>query len=408
MAGFAAAHPEVAEPATELPMARWRRWLIMFILLTGGIKTTLAFTTVVPALQLISEYFSGASDSVLSAQMLVTLAPAGMAVGGLLAGWVVGQGGLRRTLYISLSVCSVAGLAQLFVESWSVLLASRFLLGFAVVTSDVAMTSILAAQFTGKTRSRIIGFRQAISSAGTVSTMLIAGYLAQAYGWRAPSWLFLVPVVMLVLALIAFDRPIVLSKQTTEKEQFSVLQLWPLFVLSLIMSVAHTMPSFQMPFLLKADGIDSAVLVSRVPALSALISILSAMAFGWIYMRCGRFTLIAAGCFMAVGFLGVSHAPTYEFILMCVVVEGIGAGWTMPYFQARLLDRVTPAQRSQAIGFLTTSLFLGHFVNPLITAPVRNALGIHATFTAVAIALLVLCAGLAVRARATRGQATII
>ena len=393
-------------PADEL--ARWRRWLILTILLSGGIKTTLAFTTVVPALQLISDYFSGTGDDVLNAQMIVTMAPVGMAVAGLLAGWVVGKGNLRRTLFVSLGICAMAGLAQLVIESLYVLLVSRFFLGVAVVTSDVAMTSILAAQFAGKTRSRIIGFRQAISSTGTVTTMLAAGWLAQHYGWRAPSWMFLFPLLMLVLAVIAWNRPIDIGKRQAVTERFNALQLWPLFLLSTITSTAHAMPSFQMPFLLETNGITSAVLVSRVPALSAFISVLSAMAFGYIYGRVGRVTLMLAAIFMGVGFIGVAFAPTYELILLCVIVEGVGAGLTIPYFQARLLDRISPLQRSKAIGFLTTSLFLGHFLNPLVTAPLRLNFGIHNAFLIFGLFLIIGAAILAVWAGRTRRTESVI
>ncbi|SFS10816.1 MFS transporter [Sphingomonas jatrophae] len=405
-----AAVPAMEEPSTSPAVAlpRWRRWLIMFILLTGGIKTTLAFTTVVPALQLIAAHFRGEGDGILGAQFVVTMAPVGMATAGLVAGWIVSRGGLRRTLFLSLTACSITGLSQLWINSLPLLLADRFIVGCAVVVSDVAMTSILAAQFTGKARSRIVGLRQAISSAGTVSTMLVAGYLAQNFGWRAPSWMFLVPVVMLVLALIAWDRPIVLPKMVQSKERFSVAQLWPIYVLSLAMSVAHTMPSFQMPFLLRENGVTDAVLVSRVPALSAFISIAAAAGFGFVYGAIGRWTLILAASFMGIGFIGVGFAPTYQTILLCVMIEGVGAGWTIPFFSTRLLDRVTPMQRSQALGFLTTSLFLGHFINPILTAPLRIYFGIHSTFVVVGSALLVGALLLAAGAMATRNRDTII
>ncbi|MDO9489541.1 MAG: MFS transporter, partial [Sphingomonadaceae bacterium] len=215
---------------------RWRRWLIMFILLTGGIKTTLAFTTVVPALQKIAEHFGGKSDAILGAQFVVTMAPAGMAVAGLFAGWIVARGGLRRSLFVGLGLCTLTGLSQLFLDNFIVLLISRFLLGASVVTVDIALTTILAAEFAGKTRSRLIGFRQAISSTGTVSTMLFAGWLVQNFGWRSPAWMFLVPAVMLVLSVIAFDRPIPAARQMASSEKFSVWQLWPIYLLSLLFS----------------------------------------------------------------------------------------------------------------------------------------------------------------------------
>lgn len=387
---------------------RWRRWLIMFILLTGGIKTTLAFTTVVPALQKIAEHFQGQGDSILGAQFVVTMAPAGMAVAGLFAGWIVARWDLRKSLFFGLGLTAITGLSQLVLDNFFVLLVSRFLLGASVVTVDIALTTILAAEFAGKTRSRLIGFRQAISSTGTVSTMLLAGWLVQNYGWRSPAWMFVVPVVMLVLSLIAFDRPIAAARQMAASEKFSVWQLWPIYLLSLLFSMAHTMPSFQMPFLLKEIGVTDAVLISRVPALSAFISIMAAGAFAFVYGRAQRMTLVFAATLMGLGFIGVGNSTTYTMILIFIVIEGSGAGWNMPFFQNRLLDRVSPLQRSQAMGLLSSSLFLGHFLNPILTAPLRHNLGIHGTFVAVGTFLVVGAAAMTIWIASTRNRNTAI
>jgi MFS family permease len=391
-----------ASPADTLPS--WRRLLMIIILLTGGIKSALAFTTVVPGLQLIAQDFASSGDSVLSAQFVVTLAPIGMAISGLVAGLFVSSTNLRGMMFASLAVCTIAGLMQLLPLNYYALLASRFVLGFSAVVADVSMTSILAAQFAGAMRSKLIGYRHGISSIGTVTTMLLGGWLAQNYGWRAPGILFLIPGIMLLIAFFVFDKPITLERKLDSKDRFSVWQLWPLFLLSLILSIGHTMPSFQMPFLLKDNGITSAVLVSRVPALSAAVSILAAFAFGHVYARLGGWTLVISSTLMGVGFIGAGFAPTYELILVCVVIEGIGAGWNMPFFLNRILDRVSPGQQNYSIGLVQSSLFLGHFLNPLITAPVRLNLGIHATFVTVGGALVGLALLMGVWIMANRGR----
>src|SRR3954462_12346566 len=114
--------PPVTSPAAELPA--WRRILIIVILLTGGIKSALAFSTVVPALQLIAQEYSGTGDAVLSAQFVVTLAPIGMALAGLLAGAIVSSTNLRGMMFGSLAVCTIAGLLQLIPMNYYLLLAS--------------------------------------------------------------------------------------------------------------------------------------------------------------------------------------------------------------------------------------------------------------------------------------------
>jgi len=401
---------ETAAPASAVEVERWRRWLGLFILLAGGMITTLAFTSVVPGLQKIAEHFKG-GDSIFSAQLVVTMAPAGMAISGPLAGWVIRRVGMRRTLFTGLALAAFAGTCQLWVDNLPALLASRLLLGASVIGVDVSLTTILGARYAGPARARLVGFRQAIASVGTVSTMLLSGYLVQNFGWRAPAWMFALPVIFLVLAVIAFDRPLEQADRKDEAralERFSVLDLWPIYALSFLMSMAHTMPSFQLPFLLKENGVTSAILISRVPSLSAFIGIMTALAFGMIYSRMGRYTFVLASVCMGLGFIGVGFAPTYMAILGFVVLEGIGAGMTQPYFASRVLDRVTAAQRGQAMGFMLSAVFIGHFMNPIIIKPIRDAVGIHMAFVLVGGFLLAAAAVLGLRALATRGKSTIV
>ncbi len=405
----------VATPATPaapvLHEALWRRWMTVFILLGASMLTTLAFTSVVPGLQKIAEHFPG-GDSILSAQFVVTMAPVGMAITGPFAGWIISRIGLRRALFTGLTCTALAGTCQLWVDSLGTLLASRFALGCALILTDVSLSSMLGARYAGPARARLVGFRQAIASGGTVITMLLAGYLVQTYGWRTPAWLFLLPLMFLALAVVTFNRRLEqadhVSADARSNERFSVLQLWPIYLLSFVMSMAHTMPSFQLPFLLKENGVTSAILISRVPSLSAFIGIMTALVFGLIYSRFGRLTFVLASVCMGAGFIGMGLAPSYAVILIFVVLEGIGAGMTQPFFASRVLDRVTAAQRGQAIGFMMSAVFIGHFFNPIVIKPIRDAFGIHQAFIVVGGFLVAAAALMAVRAWATRGRPTIV
>lgn len=401
MTGASDAVPTATAPLGE-NVARWRQILVILILLTGGVKSTLAFTAVVPGLQLIAAEFHGATDSILSAQFVITLAPIGMALAGLIAGLFVRPSNLRSTMFIALGVSTVAGLMPLVIHNYTLLLVTRFILGFSAVVADVAMTSVLAAYFSGGLRSKLIGFRQSISHGSTVVTMLAAGWLAQNYGWRASSLLFVIPGILLLLAFIAFDRPISKEQLKQEGAQVSLVQLLPLLLLSLIMALGHAMPHYQMPFLLKENGITDAELVSYVPALSAGVSILSALIFGFVYSRFGFATLVAAATMMGIGFIGSGLATSYQMILFFIVIEGIGAGWTMPFFLTRILDRVTTEQRNHAVGLTLASLFIGQFMNPFVTKPIRDALGLHMTFVVMGVGLIAITGilGLIVVARA--------
>jgi MFS family permease len=401
---------EADAPAPVLEGEGWRNRLGLFFLVCGGMVSSLTFTAVVPGLQKIAEHFKG-GDSIFSAQLVVTMAPAGMAIAGPFAGRIVTMFGIRRTLFTGLGLAFVAGASQLWVDSLPLLLLSRFVLGAAVVAAEIAATTIVGVRYAGPTRARLVGIRQAVASVGTVVTMLLSGYLVQTYGWRTPAWMYVLPLIFLVITVLAFNKPLAQAERKTEAralERFSVFDLWPIYVLSFVMSMAHTMPSFQLPFLLQENGITNAILVSRVPALSSFVSIITALCFGFIYARAGRYTFVMASIFMGLGFIGVGFAPSYGLILAFVLLEGVGAGLTQPYFASRVLDRVTAQQRSLALGFMMSGVFIGHFMNPIIIKPIRDYVGIHYAFVVVGGFLLVAALALGTRALLTRGRTTIV
>jgi MFS family permease len=390
--------------------ARWRQHIALAVMLCGGIATTLTFSAVVPGLPRIADQFKG-GDSVLGAQFVLTLAPIGMAAAGLFTGRIISRLGTRGGLFAGLVLASACGLAQLFINSFYFLLASRFLLGCSVVTVDTILSAMFAVRYAGPARARLLGFRQAISSTGSVGSMLLAGYLVQTGGWHAAAWMYLILPVILVFAVIAFNKPVeTADRQIGERtlERFSVFQLWPIYLLSFLMTIAHSMPAFQLPFLLRENGVTSAVLVSRVPALSSFVGVLAAIAFGTIYSRIGRGALVLISVFMGTGFIGIGLAPTYSLILACIVLEGVGAGMGQPYFVSRALDRVTPLQRSSAVGLIFSSVFIGHFFNPIVIAPLRAAFGIHAAFIIMGSLLWIAALFLGWRAISTRGTEKII
>jgi MFS family permease len=354
--------------------------LMLLVLMTGGVLATITFTTVTPSLTFIADYFGARGSGVLGSQLVLTMCPLGMSIGGPLAGWVGSRFGLKQQLLGGLLLYGLTGIAILFAEGIGTFLLARFVLGFACVNIDTAMTSILGARFSGARRARLMGIRSGISSIGTFSTILISGMIAQAGGWRAPFWIYMAVFVVLAVALVAFRQPLGKAPAQPAGAKFSVFSLWPIYLLTTLMAIAHTMPSFQMGFLLKEDGLTSQVNLSRVLALGLVISVAGSFAFGWVYTRLKVWTIVLAMALLGIGYgvIGIFHSIPIE--IAGIVIAGIGAGFTIPYMVTRTLDRVTPEKRAQAVGLLLSAMFMGHFFNPLFVAPIRANFGNHAIF----------------------------
>jgi MFS family permease len=135
-----------------------------------------------------------------------------------------------------------------------------------------------------------------------------------------------------------------------------------------------------MGFLLKDDGLTSPVAFSRILALLSVISIVGSFLFGAFYGRIGRWTIVMAMALLGIGYAVIGLVHTIPIEIVGIVVSGFGAGFVIPYMIARVLDRVTAEKRTQALGFLMSSMFLGHFFNPLFVKPLRDNFGNHSIF----------------------------
>ncbi len=367
---------------TPAPVAEEGRvpFLMLVVLMSGGILATLTFTTVTPSLTFIAAHFGNQGQGILGAQLLLTMAPLGMALGGPMAGWIGFRFGLRAQLFGGLILYGVCGVLALLVDRLEAFLLVRFVLGLSSVNIDTAMTGILGARFSGARRARLVGIRSGISSIGTMSSLLLAGEISQAAGWRAPFWMYMLAFVVAGMAVIAFRQPLVKPAPQPSSERFSILSLWPIYGLTILMSMAHTMPNFQIGFLLKEDGLTSPVNLSRLLALSSIIGIIASFLFGWFYRRLIRWTIVLAMGLLATGYVAIGLFRVIPLEIAGIVISGFGAGFNIPYMTTRVLDRVTPEKRTRAIGFLLSSMFLGHFFNPLFVAPIRANFGNHAIF----------------------------
>jgi len=64
----------------------------------------------------------------------------------------------------------------------------------------------------------------------------------------------------------------------------------------------------------------------------------------------------------------------------------------------RMLDKAPGEIKSQAVGLMMSTMFVGQFLNPLVNKPLRDAFGLHGAFVAIGAVLLAIAAAVAVSA----------
>ena len=72
-----------------------------------------------------------------------------------------------------------------------------------------------------------------------------------------------------------------------------------------------------------------------------------------------------------------------------VALGGLASGFLVPFTTNLIVNRAAPEARARALGFMYMANYIGSFLNPWVTTPIRTALGNHQIFLAMDILLAV-------------------
>jgi len=259
----------------------------------------------------------------------------------------------------------------------------------------VLLTSVYAVigeYFEGSRRESILGFMSTAASIASLALLVVMGFVVERFGWRAPFMLYGLSLLLLPCALKGLHRG--LSAASISLSWRPVLRGWPFYLLLTGYTVGMYMMVIQGPFLMAAKGFTAPSTIGQFIGLSSLVGALCSAFYGmmrrWLGFR-QMFILISLA--IGVGLPLAAWAPGGGWIVLSMVVVGIGIGIIEPTVASELLLRTPEPLHDRAMGVNVAAMFLGQFLNPLLLAPVREAYGIAFAFTVVGLVYL-LAAGL--------------
>ncbi len=373
-----------------------RGWIAVLVMLSSAPALSLMFTATGPILPLIAEHFAPHGGSIripllgsgmegtFFAQLMAALPSVGLMLGGGPAGFAVDRLGARRVLVGAAVAFTALGSAGMYIESAFLLLASRFLLGFAAVAYGAATIWLIGARFNDVQRARWLSIRNMLGGIAGLIAIYIVGELGQRYSWHAPFALFLGVLAVIPLTLIAIPHTPPAATARTAASKESLRHLWPLYAVVVMLAVVMMMNATQLPFLLAADGITSAAGRSHVMMAGTTMTIVGSLVYATVATRFSprtNYSLVAALIGLGVLTIGISWTPVVTAI--GGGMAGFGSGLLIPHFIRLVIARAPVAARGRAIGFNFAALYFGDLLNPFLIHPVTVALGIHRTFVLV-------------------------
>lgn len=200
--------PERAATDPTRPGGLSTPMLTVLALLTA--VAPLATDMYLPAFPQMAEDLGTSASAV---QLTLTTFMIGLAVGQLVIGPLSDQRGRRRLMIVGTAVNALAGVACALAPSIGVLIAARFVHGFAGAAGIVLARAVVADRATGAAAAKLFGVMMAIQGVAPVAAPLLGGVLAESVGWRgilgilaAASALMLVAVIVVVPETLPRER----------------------------------------------------------------------------------------------------------------------------------------------------------------------------------------------------------
>lgn len=363
----------------------------LFTLLCTGSLGVLTGAVVTPALPQIAVAFEDTPNAAFWAKLVLTLPALTAAAVGPFGGWAIDRLGRRRILLLALSAYGLAGSLGLALSGVVPILLSRALLGVAGGIVIPTATTLVSDYYDGDARGRVLGYLGAFAGFSGFLILPAAGALAGVH-WRAPFLLYLLPFVLLPIAYRELAEPAgrKQSAATAVGGAVAVSRLLIIYSLGLLSMATFYVVPVQLPFHLQ-DTI--AIRPGEVGLFLALFNVAfaaTAALYGRLQGNSGFSARFATGfALFGLGHASIGLGNSAPPILLGLALGGIGMGVLMPTLNSWAARGLPMHVRGRVLGGLTTSLYAGQFIAPLLSEPLTHWVGLSLTFISFGAAMVV-------------------
>jgi MFS family permease len=337
--------------------------------------------TISPALPQMAAVFSGLDNAEFKVKLVLTIPALLIAVFSPITGHFIERYGRLRILWLSLVIYAISGTGGYFLDNLYHILISRAVLGMSVGMSMTIVITLIADYFDGMERQKFVGIQIAFMSMGGILFISLGGILAD-LGWRYPFLIYLSSLLVLPLSILFLYEPAVMAKTHLVQENAkSPSIIWILFLNTMCMWIIFFMIPVQIPFHLKAIGIEKNSMIGAAIAISTAFSAVSSFSYSRIKSRLSFLSIFSVGyLFMAAGFVCISFSDTYLMVIVAMMLAGLGMGMMIPNTNMWVMKIAPPQIRGKEIGKLTTFWFFGQFLSPIVILPVLHIFSLSSTF----------------------------
>ncbi|WP_323000235.1 MFS transporter [Castellaniella sp.] len=367
--------PAGSRPAPASAPMRTPRAIHAFILLVASGLSVLVTAILGPSLPQMQAHFSDVPNADYWVPMTMTLPLLVMALCSIFAGALADRIGRKPLMVWATGLYAVVGVAPMVLDSFSLIVASRAVIGMCEAIIMTTSTTMIGDYYSGGRREKFMSLQTTVAAGSAVFLNMLGGMLG-GVGWRAPYAIY--GVALLLMPLMAYylwdtkaGRSAGDAAAPVQDEpgiRFRPLLLLGICAIAFLVGLVFLMVPIHGAYLMEAIGVESAGAIGIAMAFNSVGVVAGTLVFGWIVAPRLRVPaqLALAVAIAAIGFLMMASAGDYWALTAGVMVNGFGAGLLLPTMVTWNMRELPFSRRGFGSGAFISCQMFGMFVNPVL------------------------------------------
>ena len=228
-------------------------------------------------------------------------------------------------------------------------------------------------------RSRVLGFKQALSSLGAAVVSLLVGFLALAQ-WNFAYLIYVGVVPVLVISASKLPKGTLEDRLVGRRHRAEGLRklFTPTLVYACFVFFAVSLFNFafqsNIAMLINEKGFGEVVDAAAITAMLQIASFVVGVFYGTIAKTFRRYVLLPGLALLAAGFLVTALAPVMPLVFVGSALFGVGAGIQYVTTLYNTSKAVEQSVVSMALSLVLAVTSLGFSVSPLVIEGVKELL----------------------------------
>ncbi|GAA0180365.1 MFS transporter [Clostridium sediminicola] len=340
-------------------------------ILSISLLTVMSGAAVSPALGNIHEDFQGAN--LLFIKMILTIPAILIIPCSLITGKLVGKIKKKKLLLIGLLIYLLGGVGGGFCTNIYELLTFRALLGIGVGIIMPLSTGLIADFFEKDERAKMMGYSSAVNQLGGMIAIILSGILA-VVNWRFSFGVYGIGIITLILVIFVLPEPVKKEAVSKNQSNFNKNLFKLMIAMAVVNIVFYTVPT-TMSIFIQSENLGGASMSGYALSIINIVAFVVGLFFIKITKVLKNNAAVISSSFMFVGFLFLSNGDSIIALMISMIFIGLGLGILLPLIFFTTSKSATSQNSTFALACISSSMFLGQFLSPVLVDFFSKILG---------------------------------